>query len=53
MSIYLSRLRQTAAVGSVMLIGTSGYTRLPGASWRLAFDRKAVWFLIVFVYVKG
>ena len=44
---------QTATVGSVMLIGTSGYTILPGTSWRLASDRKAVWFLIVFVYVKG
>ena len=45
--IILVGYAQTAAVGSVLMIGRTVYTELSGRSGRLSFDRKVVYSLVV------
>ena len=43
---------QTAALGSVLLIGSTMYTELSGRSGRLSFDRKICLFVGFFLALR-
>ena len=50
--IILVGYAQTAAVGSVLLIGSTVYTELSGRSGRLSFDRKVCLFVGCFLALR-
>ena len=52
LGIILVGYAQTAAVGSVLMIGSTVYTELSGRSVRLSFDRKVCLFVGCFLALR-